>query len=613
MKQRPWRSSENAGAKPSKDRRTYVSASQEETLKASMRLGLLGLFAVLAAAFGVSQIGTVSAQPPGVTKNCALTGGGAITGPVPTTSTVTCTIILDATVVAVAEPVTISVTGATVVAATATGVLVDAVAVVPGGVVVGCIGATCSGVITIVEVLQGIAGMPLDETIRYGANPAVALPEVPTVVFVVPNAPVGLGFICESPAGIPALPTPGPIGTFPIAIGVLPQALVCQVIPVVNPALALTAQPLAAPGTIEVSSINGALIDASGALRTNLRIACGNFASAAPSCRGVAFAVAGLQVGFVEIRARYEPAPISAGAVEVEADWSVAFIAPLVGVNLLLNPNPIVVGATGTATARFNRGVVLCGAGLFCVDPTTGLPIFANAGSVLNGSTIFTIDNSLVASWTGAAGTNPGSLPSTAGFTVTANQVVARCGFFPTTGLPAAGFPGTGPNLGSFFGGCESNSATYRGNNPGVTNISATFVPDLPGAYGVAGVLGTTIAPSPVLPANFTALLGGLGLAQNPTAVRALEVTGAVPSGAVALARGCNNVSPTVTEAAAAYAARVTPQSALVAIWEHQAATNTFRGFSPQPGAPNDLAGVTRLRPVFVCVNAAANLDQPAA
>lgn len=361
MKQRPWRSSENAGAKPSKDRRTYVSASQEETLKASMRLGLLGLFAVLAAAFGVSQIGTVSAQPPGVTKNCALTGGGAITGPVPTTSTVTCTIILDATVVAVAEP------------------------------------------------------------------------------------------------------------------------------------------------------------------------------------------------------------------------------------------------------------VVLCGAGLFCVDPTTGLPIFANAGSVLNGSTIFTIDNSLVASWTGAAGTNPGSLPSTAGFTVTANQVVARCGFFPTTGLPAAGFPGTGPNLGSFFGGCESNSATYRGNNPGVTNISATFVPDLPGAYGVAGVLGTTIAPSPVLPQNFTALLGGLGLAQNPTAVRALEVTGAVPSGAVALARGCNNVSPTVTEAAAAYAARVTPQSALVAIWEHQAATNTFRGFSPQPGAPNDLAGVTRLRPVFVCVNAAANLDQPAA
>jgi hypothetical protein len=83
--------------------------------------------------------------------------------------------------------------------------------------------------------------------------------------------------------------------------------------------------------------------------------------------------------------------------------------------------------------------------------------------------------------------------------------------------------------------------------------------------------------------------------------------------GDVQLARGCNNVSPTVSEAASAYAARVNPSGALVAIWEHQAATNTFRGWSPAAGAPNDLAAVTRLRPVFVCVSGPATLAQPPA
>ena len=142
---------------------------------------------------------------------------------------------------------------------------------------------------------------------------------------------------------------------------------------------------------------------------------------------------------------------------------------------------------------------------------------------------------------------------------------------------------------------------------PGTTNITATFVPDLPGAFGSAAGLTGPVA----------ALFGQFGAAgaggNFSTSSRTLEVLAPAPSGAVALSRGCNNVSPTVSEAASAYAARVTPAGALVAIWEHQAATNTFRGFSPQAGAPSDLAAVTRLRPVFVCVSGAATLDQPAA
>jgi len=100
--------------------------------------------------------------------------------------------------------------------------------------------------------------------------------------------------------------------------------------------------------------------------------------------------------------------------------------------------------------------------------------------------------------------------------------------------------------------------------------------------------------------------------------VTTLQVAGAVDTGAVQLVRGCNNVSPTVTEGAASYAARVTPAGAVNSIFEYQTATNTFRG-APGPSAPAsaqavaDLQTVTRLRPVFICLNAAATLNQPPA
>ena len=77
--------------------------------------------------------------------------------------------------------------------------------------------------------------------------------------------------------------------------------------------------------------------------------------------------------------------------------------------------------------------------------------------------------------------------------------------------------------------------------------------------------------------------------------------------------RGCNNVTPTVTESVAAFAARVSPAGALVSIWEHQPGTTSFRAYSPQAGAPSDLTQVTRLRPVFVCVSSPATLNQPPA
>lgn len=425
--------------------------------------------------------------------------------------------------------------------------------------------------------------------------------------------PTALTISCPAalnPGIIGALPTltPGPIGGVTVAgVGILPAALTCQVLPTPNPS---------APGTIEVSSLNGVLLDANGQLTTNLRIPCGSdritLTPGAPlvtnNCAGVQFAVLGQNVGFVELRARYEPTPAvaAAGGVEIETSTSVAFIAPAVTLSSLdLNPNPVAKGGTGTATVRFNRTVLICGLnGVFCVNPTTGLPIAIERGSQLNGNVVFTIDNTAIASWAGTQPTAAALPASTSGtFITTANQTIVRCGFFPTRGAPASGFPSTTGSLVNFFGGCDSAAATYQGNEPGVANVTATFVPDLPGAFGTSLIPGVSQSQ--------TALLGAFGGAVNPSITRTLEVVAAAP--VTNLVRGCNNVSPTIpaSEPASAYAARVTPTGALVAIWEYQAATNTFKGFSPQAGAPNDLDTVRRLIPVFVCVNAAAKLDQP--
>jgi hypothetical protein len=260
---------------------------------------------------------------------------------------------------------------------------------------------------------------------------------------------------------------------------------------------------------------------------------------------------------------------------------------------------PLNVGQTGTATLRFGRDFLLCGTNILCVDPTTGAPILINTGSILNGTVVFSIADSRVASWVNAQPNVSGPPPSsTAGFAATVSQTLVRCGFFPTTALPASPpFQGGQPPLSQFLGGCESASAQYRGNSPGVTAVNATFIPDLPGAAGQFSALPPTVFPS-----------------QSPFGqTRTLEVIGAAPVGDMQLVRGCNNVSPTVSEAASAYAGRVNPAGNLVAIWEHQAATNTFRAYSPQAGAPNDLASVTRLRPVFVCVSAPTTLAQPPA
>lgn len=81
----------------------------------------------------------------------------------------------------------------------------------------------------------------------------------------------------------------------------------------------------------------------------------------------------------------------------------------------------------------------------------------------------------------------------------------------------------------------------------------------------------------------------------------------------VPLFYGCNNVALTWPPGTPprTIALASTPAGALLAIWRFDNVTQRFAGYSPAPGAPNDLLTVNRLDPVFVCVGMSAMLTRP--
>jgi hypothetical protein len=562
-----------------------------------------------------ATVPAVAAAGPSATKTCTATGPASasctltvsFSTALPASSITTVTVSLTAPAGA-----TLALTGASLTPSTC------GIASVAGNVVTI---SSPPGGCTSVAISETVTGLPINATSTISQSATLAGGDTGTVTASA-TVTTALGMSVTCAGNVSSATTLSQINSFattPVAaVSTVPNVIGCTI----------TLSGLDA-GVLEISSVHGLLVSSSGTLSSNLRIPCGTV-GVAGSCTGtVSFGVAAGGVGFVPVQIRYEPAPLST-TTERETSVLLAFIAPPVGISLSLNPNPIAVGQRGTATLGFFVSVSCAGAAptatiispvtgaavTACVDPATGTFITSiPSSSVLSGTVLFSIDNTAIARWTGApvSGspiTTPpaaGAAPSVTGFTTSANQVAVRCGFFPTLANPNATaissfflpFPA---GLSQFFGGCQSAQAQYEGVAPGAAVVSAQFIPDLPGGLAPIGFIGG---------AQFNPLFGNFVGATNLTSTRTLEVTGAAPR--VELARGCNNVSPTVTEAAADYAKRVSPAGALVAIWEHQAATNTFRGWSPAAGAPSDLAQVTRLRPVFICVSGPATLDQPAA
>ena len=86
----------------------------------------------------------------------------------------------------------------------------------------------------------------------------------------------------------------------------------------------------------------------------------------------------------------------------------------------------------------------------------------------------------------------------------------------------------------------------------------------------------------------------------------------------VPLAAGCTNVglsfpdgTPVDVVHDAVHGAHI-PTHIVEAVWKYDPATRRFLGWSPQSGAPNDFEQVNRLDAVFICMDAAGQLVQPA-
>jgi hypothetical protein len=173
-------------------------------------------------------------------------------------------------------------------------------------------------------------------------------------------------------------------------------------------------------------------------------------------------------------------------------------------------------------------------------------------------------------------------------FTGTAGQPVTFSGQIDTSGLPQ----GTAVTIQWDFG--DGGTATGQ-------TVTHTYA--APGTYTVTL---TVSAPGQLSSIGSTVVIGGGSSGSTATQPPAA-------SARVDLNAGCTNVVltwPDGTPIETVLAALSTGGS-LNAIWWLDAAARQFRGFSPRPGAPNDLVTVSRLQPVFICLTAPGTLSRP--
>ena len=159
-------------------------------------------------------------------------------------------------------------------------------------------------------------------------------------------------------------------------------------------------------------------------------------------------------------------------------------------------------------------------------------------------------------------------------------------------------------------GGVEGTVTIVNESRIAATVAFPGLVLAAPPGFGL-GIVSTTRAVT--APCITPDSLDILCLGSSPGDIR---VVFRVPAQETPLVPGCNNVvvhfgttfTLTVRDL---YLWRIRPQTALDAVWKHDAATGSFLGFSPLPNAPNSLRDLNRLDAVFVCVRAPATLFQP--
>jgi uncharacterized surface anchored protein len=157
-----------------------------------------------------------------------------------------------------------------------------------------------------------------------------------------------------------------------------------------------------------------------------------------------------------------------------------------------------------------------------------------------------------------------------------------------------------------------SNSAGQASSNlpPGAYTITESAAPG-------ATLAGYTINGVPTQTGQFTL---GAGQTTNISATnRSTSTPGAVLR-VVTLSTGCNNVVDTYADGTngAVFASAVVPATSVTSIWRFDNASQTFRAvyFAPTGAGvppPVDVSALSRLDPIFVCLNAPATLNEPSA
>lgn len=176
------------------------------------------------------------------------------------------------------------------------------------------------------------------------------------------------------------------------------------------------------------------------------------------------------------------------------------------------------------------------------------------------------------------AGINSGfTLTVICGTAYTQSQITDQNGLATFTGVPAAS--------------CTISEAARTGFTR-ISTLLAGQTVDLgdPGAFTVMANTTTSITIR-----NRQGTGGGTGQTEQ-----------------IQLFQGCNNQALTWPAGTQVSTVASSVTGDLIAIWAFDNATQTFRGFSPIPGAPNDfVTTAARAQPVFLCMRSAGTLTRP--